>query len=184
MRKAVLLVAVVLVLLAPAAAQAAPGTDPGVASYEGRRIDLSRGWQGAGACAVLSTDDVRCYDTEKEMNDALAAEEQPSSAAAVEGASAAAAYCAGRSDLWLTLYEHASFGGRAVSFRDPGYWQNLSTWGFDKAMTSWRNNTYCLAYAAEGAGGGGAWLNLPARSSSANVGTAWNDRASSVYLTA
>jgi hypothetical protein len=158
------------------------------ATYHGRTIDLSKSWEGAQACAVLSDEDVRCYDSQAELEKELrsAPENDKASVAAApagNGGVSTLSYCLGLSTLWLTLYENTGFGGRALNFRDEGFWQNLSTWSFDNQMSSWDNNTYCDAYASWDANGGGAWLTMSALSSNSNVGATWNNQASAIYIT-
>jgi hypothetical protein len=137
-------------------------------------------WSGHQACAVFAADDVRCYSTEAEMrrvtSKAVAAERTGATALT------ASSYCNGRSDLWVYLYENTGFGGRVLQFRDPAIWQNLSTWAFDDQMSSWRNDTGCAVWAAEGNDGAGSWLTLGANSSNGNVGATWDNRVSSIYI--
>lgn len=142
-------------------------------------------WSGGNtACAVVAIDDVRCFATVADMERATSPRILEAGSTRSESTSASAAsYCHGRSDLWLYLYEFSSYGGRVLKFRDVGYWQNLSTWGFNDQMTSWRNDTYCAVYAAEGNSGAGSWLTLAARSSSSYVGSTWDNRVSSIYIT-
>jgi hypothetical protein len=92
-------------------------------------------------------------------------------------------YCAGRTDLWLTLYDGTSFSGTSVSFRDAGIWQNLSSFSFDNTMSSWVNNTLCTALGAQDANGGGNWLSMGASSSNSNVGSTWDNVVSSIFIT-
>lgn len=141
-------------------------------------------WEGNSACAVISATDVRCFGTEAAMERATSPRALGETTTTTDTvASAAAGYCAGRSDLWLYLYEFSGYGGRVLKFRDIGYWQNLSTWGFSDQMSSWRNDTYCSVYAADGANGAGSWLTLAARSSSTYVGGTWDNRVSSIFIT-
>lgn len=147
-------------------------------------------WGSAKACAVLSPTDVRCYPTEAAMEAATSgprADDGGSSggdATVMTASTTSAAYCAGRSDLWVYLYEHVGFVGRVIKFRDAGIWQNLTTWDFNDKASSWRNDTYCGTWLAEHTNGGGIWLWLPPRTSGHfYAGDPWNDRASSLHIT-
>ncbi len=97
------------------------------------------------------------------------------------GPTTIAADCAGRSDLWLRLYEYPGFGGRVLQFNDVGYWQNLANYGFSRVTSSWVNSTYCTAYIADGTSGGGARLTLGSGSSQGSMGS-WDNRAVSLYI--
>lgn len=141
-------------------------------------------WGNAKACAVLSPSEVKCFASEAAMEAATKSTTTSSSDSNSVSTSSttASVYCAGRSDLWLYLYEHGNFGGRVLKFRESDIWQNLTVWDFNDKTSSWRNDTYCTVYLAEHISGGGALLSLPARSSSSYIGDAWNDRASSLYI--
>ena len=169
-------------LVVPAAGHAvgaAPAPESSVsATYDGRQINLADGWQGAQACAVLTADDVRCYDSQADMKDALGASARQVSA----GQAAPAASCGG-SGLFVTLYADTGFGGQSLSFATTANaWTNLAPYGFDNDMESWSNTTNCGAQVADGTNGTGDLLSLPARSSSSNVGSTWKNRASSIKV--
>jgi len=132
------------------------------------------------ACAVLSTTDIRCYDSQTEMEHALGFDAHPRNPRLV---SPFVSYCQNRTDLWLTLYDGTGFTGTSVSFRDAGLWQNLSNFGFDNTMSSWVNNTLCTALGAQDANGGGNWLSMAASSSNSNVGSTWDNVVSSIFIT-
>ena len=168
-------------LLVPAAAGGTAGaaTTSVTATYDGTTINLADGWQSAHACLVLSASDVRCYDNQTEMRDALAA-------AAVNGlahdsAVSPSVTCSSPSTL-VTLYASTNFSGNSLSFVSTGGWTNLAPYGFDNQMESWVNQTACNSFVADGTGGSGAQLTLAARSSAATVGTSWKDRASSINV--
>lgn len=140
-------------------------------------------WGNAKACAVFSVDDVRCYPSEAAMEATTAKESSsPSSSDSVSTMSTASGYCAGRSDLWLYLYEHSNFGGRVLKFRDTNIWQNLTVWDFNDKTSAWRNDTYCYVDLAEHINGAGLWLTLLPRTSNSYIGDVWNDRVSSLYI--
>jgi hypothetical protein len=159
------------------AAGAASSDGGATATYDGRQIDLADGWQGAHACAVLSPSDVRCYDSQAEMKDALGASAQQNPAAKLSPLAGCVP-----SGTFVTLYSGTGFGGDSLSFAGTGGWANLAPYGFDNDMESWQNTTNCGATVADGTNGGGAQLTLAARSSSSNVGTSWKNRASSINV--
>jgi len=168
------------VMVVPAAGHAvgAASSDNGVtATYDGRKIDLADGWQGAQACAVLSASDVRCYDSQADMQDALGASARQNPAVQLSPLAGCVP-----SGTFVTLYSDINFGGTSLSFQGTGSWTNLAPYGFDNAMESWTNTTNCNASVADGTGGSGAQLALGAHSSSSNVGTTWKNRASSILV--
>src|SRR5690242_12307605 len=40
---------------------------------------------------------------------------------------------------YTCIYEHANYGGRRLQWRDPGQLINLTDYGFNDKMSSWRN---------------------------------------------
>lgn len=174
-------VAGVMVVPAMAASAHAASNDGGVtATYDGRQIDMADGWQGAHACAVLSATDVRCYDSQADLQDALGASARQNAAAQ---ASPLASSSCGGAGLFVTLYSNTNFGGDSLSFATTSnQWTNLAPYGFDNEMESWTNTTTCAALVADGTGGSGAQLTLAAQSSSSNVGSSWKNRASSIRV--
>lgn len=169
-------------LLMPAAANsaagaAANGDDPVIASYGGHTINLTESWGSAHACAVLASTDVRCFDTEADMRDALKA-----AALKVAPRQTVTALACGGSGLFVTLYADTGMGGNSLSFASTSGFANLASYGFDDDMESWVNQTGCAATVAENTNGGGAQLSLAAHSSSSNVGTSWKNRASSIKV--
>ena len=109
--------------------------------YDGKTIDLSEGWQGAHACSVVSTAEVRCFDTEQEMRDALVAAARI--APAVPTDQVAPASPAAAAETCVTLYADISMGGNSLSFVSTSGWVNLAPYGFDNDMESWVNQTPC-----------------------------------------
>lgn len=174
-----------LVPIPQAGATTQAGTPTGTwATYKGRFIDLSRDWGTAHACAVLSVTDIRCFDSQGELERTLNRAHVSTTSGAQLRPLTIDAYCLNRSDLWLILYDTSNFGGNSVSFRDTGTWFNLSSYSFDNVTSSWKNNTYCDATAAQNADGGGSLLTLAARSQATSMPTGWDDVISSVEISA
>ena len=171
-------VAGVLLVPASSAALGAAASGGAVATYDGKTIDLSEGWQGAHACLVVSTAEVRCYDTEREMRDSLVAAARR---AVPTDQVAPSIACSGGGNL-VTLYADVSMGGNSLSFVSTSGWVNLAPFGFDNDMESWVNQTPCAAVVADGTGGSSAQLTLAAHSSSSSVGSTWKNRASSINV--
>ncbi len=166
-------------LVVPAAATAAGAASSSgvIATYDGRKINLADGWQGAQACVVFTADDVRCYDSQSDIPDPLVAAAQSRPADGVVTAAA----CTGSG--FVTLYADIGMGGDSLSFASTsGVWTNLGPYGFNDDMESWTNSTGCNALVADGTGGSGDRLSLAAHSSSSNVGTSWKNRASSINV--
>ena len=189
MRRSMLtLVAVAALALAPVGADGGsngpPAHAPGLATYHGRVIDMSDGWNGATACAVFSPLHAECFDSFDEMEAATNDGAAGPTVLAWDGTAIEqlAADCAGDNSRWLYLYEHTNFGGRILKFNDTGYWQNLTNYDFNDQLSSWWNNTLCNAYVAQNTNGGGSLLLLMAQLSSSGMPSGWNDVASSLKI--
>lgn len=125
-------------------APAAQAADPiGTASFQGRKIDLADGWQGAQTCAVHSKTETVCYATHAEADEATgyrrATDAEYQKQARTAGADAAILAVPACASGWLCLYEHINGGGRRLIFSDE-YWMYLDEYGFDRQTSSWRNN--------------------------------------------
>jgi hypothetical protein len=178
------------------------------ATFEGRRVDLSRGWGEANACAVLGPAVVECFRTATAMDarmgglDPKSASAQSASAqsasaqsasaqsasaqsASAQSASATASATASAScSSPLRLYDYTYYGGRQLAFWSRGYWQNLADYGFDNQTSSYFVGG-CTSYLADYAYGGGAW-HPGAGNPGAGVpwmSYGWDNRVSSIYVT-
>ncbi|GHF91983.1 peptidase inhibitor family I36 protein [Streptomyces filamentosus] len=108
---------------------------PVIATYKGRKINLSDGWQGAQACSELQDGSVQCYATTQEADQAaakLAATQQGSSAsrslakeATIFGPTAATDCAYG----WVCFWEHSDYTGRRLQWSAKGT-KNFGDWGF------------------------------------------------------
>jgi hypothetical protein len=79
---------------------------------------------------------------------------------------------------WYCFYEHASFGGRMLQFRDCPSTQSLGYYGFANQTTSWVNNRSGVTITVyDGSTSGTVLWREYGRSSDSNVGTWANDRA-------
>jgi hypothetical protein len=176
---AVIAVALILAVVSAsgfAADTTPPSHLPTVAVFEGKQLDLSKGWGDARACVVARTAGVvECFRDQAGLL-ARESELQTQIAASPE---IAAASCSSP----LRLYADASYGGRELDFYDRGYWQNLSDWGFDNQTSSYKVGA-CGVYLADYANGGGSWYpgNTGAGAGAATMVSGWNDRVSSLYI--
>jgi Peptidase inhibitor family I36 len=83
---------------------------------------------------------------------------------------------------WLCLFQHANWNGRMLQFRDTGFWQNLTNYGFNDQMSSWRNRRGFDARWAEHVGGNGFRRCMATGAAAAYVGDSDNDEASSIKI--
>lgn len=166
-----------------ATARPSPSVDarPGIARFEGSEIDLRAGWGRAQACLVArQAGVVECFRSSAAM------EARERQLGANRGGPPTDTMATASSGWWcsspLRLYEHGYYGGRQLSFWDPGFWQNLGDWGFNDEVSSFRIGS-CHAYLAEHSWGGGAWYpgNSGSYVSSPTMWSGWNDRISSIY---
>lgn len=181
-RLAILASATFLVTLcaASASAEGTPATVPAASLvvFEGGLIDLSQGWGDAQACLIDRAAGVaECFRDRTGLH-ARAAQLGMTTAAP----SIALASCSSP----LRLFADSNYGGRELDRYDRGYWQNLSTWGFDNVLSSYKVGT-CSVHLAENANGGGYWYpgNTNAGHSEPAMtagSTNWDNRVSSAYL--
>lgn len=176
---AIVMVAVFLAVL-PATGLAdgtpPPQGPPTLALFEGKQIDLSKGWGDARACLVAyAAGVVECFRDQA----GLSARESQLDAQIAASPDIAATSCSSP----LRLYADASYGGRELDFYDRGYWQNLSNWSFDNQTSSYRVGA-CGVYLADYANGGGSWYpgNTSAGHNEPTMLSGWNDRVSSIYI--
>ena len=82
---------------------------------------------------------------------------------------------------WLCLWEHSNYAGRMLKFRDAGYWQNLTNYGFNDKMSSWRNRRGLDAEWSYHTGGGGTQRCMDNGAASSSLGGD-NDEASAIRI--
>lgn len=157
---------------------------PAIATFEGKKIDLARGWGEARACLVWRQGGVmECFRSEAAL-DAREAElaarrpEPEREATTSYSAYASSSYYCSSS---LRLYEHNYYAGRRLSFWDRGYWQNLADYGFDDSMSSYIVGG-CYAHLAEHPNGGGWWYPGPTYPYAGEPVMGWQDVISSIFI--
>ncbi len=159
---------------------------PAIASFEGRSIDLSKGWQEARACLVWRQGGVlECFRTPEAL-EARAAHlsperaGRPGSRESTEMSYAASSYSCSSS---LRLFDYNHYGGRALWFWDRGYWQNLWDYGFEDRTSSYAVGG-CYAHLAEHAWGGGWWYPGPTYPYAGEpvMYWDWQNTISSIYI--
>ncbi len=164
-------------------ASVAATTDRSVATFEGREIDLSKDWGEAAACWVDEVGKATCFRTEAMMDRALvaagkdlAATNSPTEVDKREGARAAG--CSSS----LRLYRNNYYGGGVVYLSQRGYWINLSWYGFDNVVSSYRVGG-CSSTFRSGSNGSGNtyWGGTWAWASKSSM-SGWNNVLSSVYI--
>ncbi|MGW0828385.1 peptidase inhibitor family I36 protein [Streptomyces sp. NPDC002845] len=126
-------------------------SEPVIATYNGRQINLADGWHGAQACTEVPSGEVYCYDSVQEADEAL-----PRIDPAGEKLRAARADVAPKVDVgilafsdcafpYVCLWENGNGGGRRLQWSADGTKQ-LADWNFrDKASSG------CVNRVSEGA---------------------------------
>lgn len=116
-------------------------SEPVIATYNGREINLANGWQGAQACTEVPSGEVYCYDSTEEADEAL-----PLIDPAGEKLRAAQADAAAKTDAgilafddclypYVCLFENGNGGDRGLQWSADGTKQ-LADWDFrDKASS-------------------------------------------------
>ncbi|MFB6397809.1 peptidase inhibitor family I36 protein [Polymorphospora lycopeni] len=183
----VVVVLCVIALATPASANPAKEAvrDTSFASFQGRMIDLSKSWEGAEVCAVVSRSDVRCYASREESIVALAPTTAINGGAQNTDGTVGLLSWNGCANGWLCIYEHASYGGRQLSFNDE-YWHDLDEWGFKDQTSSWTNNQGGWVFGCSGSDSGtlgdGAGDNrtMTDCTEASNLGS-YNDRTEDIH---
>lgn len=170
----ILTLSMLLLCMATPSASATEGSGE-IASFEGRRINLDRDWEGATAC---TTDGSRtqCFRTEAQMDEYL----ERNGTQDVAAPATVMATCS----TTLRLYSGTSFSGQVLSLSTRQLWINLSGYGFDNITSSFKVGA-CAAYLADLSNGGTPWYpgSTGANSQASTMVTGWSDRISSVYIT-
>jgi hypothetical protein len=176
-RRRLIAVALAAALMAVAASSALAGSSaatesrPGLALFEGKLIDLARGWGEAQACVVFDAERVaECF---RDVATLHARETELASEVSI------LASCS----TPLRLFANTGYGGQELDIYTRGVWQNLSTWGFDNKLSSYKVGA-CDSYFAENANGGGSWYpgDTSAGAQSSSMLSGWDNRVSSIYL--
>ncbi|MFJ7423958.1 peptidase inhibitor family I36 protein [Streptomyces uncialis] len=166
-------------------------SQPVIATYEGREINLADGWQGAQACIEDPSAKVYCYATAAEANQHVARISLASKAASeppvpIEAGPTAIADCIYG---WVCLFEHSNYSGRMLKWSAGGT-KKLGDWNFrDEASSGCVNRRIggALVYDSRTALpdpymalGNGYCYKFP--SASYPTGGNWNDKADYVQM--
>jgi hypothetical protein len=162
--------------LAAAAAPVRPAPSGSLATFEGHQIDLTQGWGGATACAVTDAG-TTCYRSEAEMDAAIAAPTEATSAGEARWTTAAASACSSS----LRLYDGTSFTGTVLSLSTRGSLLALSTYGFDNKTSSYKVGA-CAAVLYSGIQSGTYPGNTAANAQATSMQSGWNNVISSVLI--
>ncbi|MEU4351767.1 peptidase inhibitor family I36 protein [Streptomyces sp. NPDC023838] len=120
--------------------QEAEKSEPVMANYKGKKINLAESWEGAQACTQVTGGAVYCFDSQQEADEALpsidpvAAAENKKQAAQAGNRSGASTTDIGDCNR-VCLFEHSNYTGRMLQWYQSGK-KNLGDWGFrDKASS-------------------------------------------------
>ncbi len=180
----VLLVGALMALSVSGASASAPeervvkgeAGDDSTASFDGREINLAKGWEDARACLVdpgISTT-TECFASEAELEAFVAK-------AGGSRAEAASSSCSS----YVRLYDGMSYTGSSLWLSTRWSWINLSTYGFNQRTSSFKIGA-CSAYFADYSNGGGAWYptwRTQAYDVGSSMTSGWNNDVSSIYIT-
>lgn len=193
----VLLLSVALTTPALGASEKKNGSKnpPGQAQFEGRQINLQRGWGDARTCVVWNDDgETDCFRAAPAADAAIARRERAEARARPTAARVGWAAVTDAEGLnprsappatveaeltsvcstWLYLYEHSGHGGRSLRFRDAGTTQDLADWGFASQTSSYRVGACPVTLRDAGGSVYPGWTGANATASSMAAG--WNDR--------
>jgi hypothetical protein len=174
-----LFVVLALLVVASMSAGAVSEREEGMATFEGRIIDLRDGWGDARACLVSDTTDLaQCFRSEAELLSAVDAD--LNSADDVGFAAMAASACSSS----LRLYDGTNYSGAVLYLTTRTSWINLSSYGFSNRTSSFKVGA-CFSYLADLSNGGGDWYATSATTAwkvAPTMASGWNNRVSSVYI--
>lgn len=185
--------AMFMVMTAPVSVAAAEEPAPHVgereALFEGRLIDISRDWEGAGACLVWpeAIGVPECFRTEAEMDKRIAELERlhPQNETVNRQASGSSTRAVSNCSNYVRLYDGTYYAGATLYLRGRQFWYDLADSGFNQKTSSFKIGA-CSAYFADYSGGGGDWYPT-SRTEAYDVATSmisgWDNDVSSVYIT-
>lgn len=160
------------VLGAIGAASASASSDV-VASYNGGTIDLTQGWGSATVCEVTPTG-TNCFTNHSGYQSWASSQIKSSSMVAPLATSCSTG---------LELFQNEGYGGNELILTTPSIWINLADYSFADVVSSYKVGT-CAVTMTDGTNGSGT-IYPGATSPGSDVswiGTTWNDRLKSVYL--
>ncbi len=149
----------------------------GRATFEGRTIDLQKGWGAAQACHVAEDLEVTCYRSERAMDKAHGLDRNGGG----DYPSAANGYASCGS--YLRLYKYNYYSTPALYLTSRGTWLTLSWFGFDNTVSSFKIGG-CAVTFRSGSYGGGSTYPGPywAWAQRSTMGWGWDNVLSSVYI--
>ncbi|MGI9644114.1 MAG: hypothetical protein ACR2O6_02245 [Ilumatobacteraceae bacterium] len=149
----------------------------GKARFNGREIDLQKGWGNAKACHVAEDLSVTCYGSERAMDNALGVAHR----AGGDYPSSANGYASCGSSL--RLYSYNYYGSPVLYLTTRWSWTNLSWFGFNNRTSSYRVGG-CSALFRSGSYGGGSTYPGPtwAWARRSTMGWSWDNVLSSTYI--
>jgi hypothetical protein len=181
MRKMLLRAAIVAgaAIMAGIALQPSASAEPepsgvGLATFEGKTIDLRNGWGDAQVCVVFSTTNTECFSTAAEADKKVGYSPATDTAPGAAGIQASGDCPWG----WECIWADINFTGRRLQFSEE-MWHNLYDWGFAHQTSSWYNRMACgLPWDDAGAimNDAGNQLQLGDCSLASQMG-GWNDQA-------
>ena len=192
MRHLLRAIVIAVAVLAPATAVAASAhptvtvidpdeQKPTLAWFEGRQVDLSKGWGQAKAC-LITYDGTICFRSESQMDRYLRtmptpAEEPSERESALLGSSRAATMCSSS----LRLYDGANHTGSVLSTAIRWIVLNLPNYGWDNRTSSVRVGS-CGAEFFSGSYGGGSVFGAYPGQWLWWMPSGWDNIVTSVYI--
>lgn len=163
-------------LIPAMASAAAPGSMdlPATAQYGSVEIPTRLAVSMGLGCNLIGAE-LTCYGTQSEALEAgsTSVESDSLNATTANGTVTAAATCSPP----MSLYDGTSFTGSNLNIYTQSLWINLSGYAFDNRTSSW--TTGCAGgYLANGTGGGGTRIGMPAYNQQSSLGS-FNNLASS-----
>ena len=145
-----------------------------IASYNGATIDLSQGWGTATIC-VVAPSGTNCFANQHDYQ--AWTDAQPKTSASLLAATTSSC------SSGFQLYENIDYGGRELIIYDESIWINLSNYSFNDIVSSYKVGACAVSMTDAANGSGNVYPGATSPGSDVSwIGSAWNDRVSSVYV--
>lgn len=144
-----------------------------IASYNGGSIDLSQGWGSATIC-VVAPGGTTCFANQQNYQAWTNAQSKSATTLTATTASCSSGF---------QLYENIDYGGRELIIYDESIWINLSNYSFNDILSSYKVGACAVSMTDAANGSGNVYPGATSPYSDVSwIGSAWNDRVSSVYV--
>lgn len=149
-----------------------------LAEFEGQTLDLSKSWGDATACWVDEDGVAECFRTEKQLERSLDRAGIDRKRSSEPQGLRAAASC----NSSLSVYSGTWYNGYVLYLSARGSWINLSWYGFDNVVSSYKIGTCSATFRSLNWGGGTTYWGNTSKWSWKPSMSGYNNVLSSIYI--